>query len=127
MLKIHDWAESDKAIGDRRTDKLCSAEKRWTKEEKFDAELAAMKKICQKLEYYGEEILALWLEYEEKKTERARIAYELDKFQMIMKAIEYQKAGESVKASEFFDGDGSKIKHGILRRISREKMAEIGL
>ena len=127
MLKIHDWAGSDKKVGDRRTDNLCPVEKRWTKEQKFEAELAAMQKICQKLEIYGDEILALWLEYEEKKTERARIAYELDKFQMIMKAIEYQKAGEPVKAFEFFVEDGPKVKHRILRIILREKMTEIGL
>jgi len=127
MLKIHDWAESDKKVGDRRTDKFCPIETRWNKEQKFEVELAAMQNICQKLEIYGDEIMNLWLEYEKRETERARIAYELDKFQAIIKAIEYQKAGEPVKASEFIGADGPKIKHGILRRILREKMAEISL
>ncbi|MFA4942535.1 MAG: HD domain-containing protein [Patescibacteria group bacterium] len=114
MLKIHDWAESNKKIGDRRTDSLCPPDKRWTKEKKYKAELRAMKNICSRLGPYGPRILRLWLEFEEKRTWRAKIANQIDKFQMIRKAIRYQIAGQPVIAQEFIDHDGPKITNYLL-------------
>lgn len=117
MLKIHDWAESKKEVGDRRTDPLCPPEKKWTIEQKYRDELLAMQSICSTLDYYGEKILNDWLEFEERKTEKAIIAYQLDKYQMIIKAIEYQLQGEPVIAQEFIDYDGPKIKHPVLLQL----------
>jgi putative hydrolase of HD superfamily len=125
MLKIHDWAESDKKVGDRRTDSLCPQKKRWTKEKKYKAERAAMERICSKLGPYGPMIFYLWLEYEEQKTPRAKRAYQWDKLQMILKAIEYQKAGQPVVAQEFIDHDGPKITHPFMRKMMERAIATL--
>jgi len=123
MLKIHDWAESNKNVGDIRTDSNCPPERRWTKEDKYRAELEAMRRICSKLGPDGQKILNLWLEFEEKKTTRAQIAYQLDKFQMVKKAIKYQGEGQPVVAREFIDHDGDKIKHPLLRRMLNQTVS----
>ncbi|MFA5644583.1 MAG: HD domain-containing protein [Patescibacteria group bacterium] len=120
MLKIHDWPESEKNIGDRRTDPCCPEERRCSPEKKYKDELEAMNLICSKLGPYGKRIFNLWLEFEEKKTERAIIAYQLDKYQAIMKAIEYQLKGQPVIAKEFIEHDGPKIKHPTLRNLLDE-------
>lgn len=120
MLKIHDWAESDKDVGDLRTDSFCPPEHRWTKEQKYKVEFEAMQRICAKLGSEGDRIMKLWLEYEEQKTHRAKIAYQLDKLQAIMKAIEYQKQGQPVMAQEFIDHDGDKITDVLLREILKK-------
>lgn len=117
MLKIHDWPEAKKNVGDRRTDSFCPEDHRITKEEKKILELEAMKDICSNLGRSGKIIMSLWLEYEEGKTERAKIAYQIDKLQAILKALEYQKSGEPVIAQEFIDYNGGEIKHPILKNI----------
>ncbi|PKM91736.1 hypothetical protein CVU82_00835 [Candidatus Falkowbacteria bacterium HGW-Falkowbacteria-1] len=125
MLKIHDWPESDKNVGDRRTDNSCPKSTRWTKDEKYQAELTAMKKICLELGIEGKKIFKLWLEFEEKKTERSQIAHQLDKLQMIVRAAKYQKEGQPIKVEEFIKEDGDKIKHPILKRVLDQAVIEI--
>lgn len=120
MLKIHDWPESDSKVGDRRTDNFCPDNRRWSKEQKYIAELKAMKNICCSLESSGDTILKLWIEFEEQKTRRALIARQLDKLQGIMKAIEYQRQGQPVIAQEFIDWDGAKVTDPILKQILEE-------
>jgi putative hydrolase of HD superfamily len=117
MLKIHDWPEAKKNVGDRRTDSFCPENHRITKEEKKILEFEAMRDICSKLGRSGKIIMNLWLEYEEAKTERAKIAYQIDKLQAILKAIEYEKSGEPVTAQEFIDYSGGAIQHPILKDI----------
>jgi len=117
MLKIHDWPESAKGLGDIRTDHFCPTDHRWTKAEKYEAEFTAMRQICANLGLAGKNILNLWLEFEEGKTERADLARQLDKFQAIKKALYYQKKGEPVKAQEFWEVDGAKIKNPELIKV----------
>lgn len=117
MIKIHDWLEYDKKVGDRRTDKYCPIDHRYTREEKKAAEYGAMEKICLKLGPYGKSIFKLWLEYEEGKTERAQIAFQLDKLQVDLKAIKYQMAGESVVAMEFIELNRDKITIPVLKEM----------
>jgi putative hydrolase of HD superfamily len=117
MLKIHDWPEAKKNVGDRRTDSFCPKDHRITKEEKKILEFEAMKDICSNLGHSGKIIMNLWLEFEEAKTERAKIAYQIDKLQAILKAIEYQKSCELVIAQEFIDYNCGAIQHPILKDI----------
>lgn len=109
MLKIHDWAETNEEIGDARTDKFCPPDHRWTKEKKFEIELMTMVSICDQLGKRGKDILRLWIEFEENKTVRAKIAKQLDRLQRIIKAISYQKNGQPVIAQEFIDNDEANI------------------
>lgn len=122
MLKIHAWPESQKELGDIRTDTFCPIERRWTKEEKYIAEFNAMKEICLPLGKQGREILKLWLEFEENETIRAQIAKQLDKFQAIKKAIQYERQGQPVIAQEFIDYDGAKIqKPELIKALGKTK------
>jgi putative hydrolase of HD superfamily len=125
MLRIHDWPESDPKIGDRRTDRFCPKRFRWTKERKYKAELKAMRRICLSLGEDGDEILNLWLEFEEGKTHRAKIAKELDKIQAIQKAVEYQKQGESVIAQEFISNSEGEITSLIVLQLLIEAKREL--
>jgi putative hydrolases of HD superfamily len=125
MLRIHDWAESEKDVGDRRTDSFCPEDHRFTKKEKYEAELEAMIRICHRLGYLGKKVMKLWLEYEKRETERGQIAYQLDKLQTIKKSIWYQKQGQPVIAQEFIDNDGPKISHPFIRKLLEVSISEI--
>jgi 5'-deoxynucleotidase YfbR-like HD superfamily hydrolase len=125
MLRVHDWAESDKKVGDIRTDPFCPPEKRWTKEKKYEVELDAMATLCSNLGPYGPMYFHLWLEFEERKTQRAKIAFQIDKFQPIIRAIKYQKDGQPVIAQEFIDHDGPKIIDHFLRKRMDRAIAEL--
>ena len=108
MLKIHDWPEF--LTGDLRTDSYATKEQKVSKKEKYDLELQAMKVICNRLGYYGREILALWLEFESQETRRAKIAKEIDKVQSILKASYYEAQGEQVLARHFYEEYKNQIK-----------------
>lgn len=123
MLKIHDWPEAKNDVGDRRTDSFCPDDHRITKEEKKILEINAMQDICSNLGYSGKTIMNLWLEYEEGKTERAKIAYQIDKLQAILKAIKYQKDGQPVIAQEFIDYSGGAIQNPILKGLLHEAIS----
>ncbi|MFZ4648738.1 MAG: HD domain-containing protein [Patescibacteria group bacterium] len=125
MLKIHDWAESCDEVGDLRTDSYCSEDTRKTTQEKHEAEFKAMKKICATLGQSGVCVMELWLEYEKRQTKRAKIAYQLDKLQGILKSIEYQKNGQPVIAQEFINYDGGKIENPKLKRLLTQAQQEI--
>lgn len=125
MLRIHDWPESEKEVGDRRTDNFCSEDHRFTNEEKYEAELDAMIRICHRLGHLGRKVMKLWLEQEKQETKRSQIAGQLDKLQAIKKSIWYQKQGQPVIAQEFIDNDGPKISHPLIRRLFEEAMSEI--
>jgi putative hydrolases of HD superfamily len=125
MLRVHDWPESDKEIGDRRTDRNCPKKDRWSKRKKHNVEFKAMRQICLTLGSAGKEIFDLWLEFEEGKTERAKIAYQLDKMQAIKKAIEYHKSGESVVVQDFIDDCEKKITNPVILQMLAEAKAEL--
>eukprot|EP00605_Chrysophyceae_sp_TOSAG23-4_P000353 GSChrysophyteH1.ASY1.ANO1.400.1 assembled CDS len=52
----------------------------------------------------GSEIRDLWFEYEERTTDEAKVASQLDKFEMIVQADEYEKqhAAEGKRLDSFF-------------------------
>lgn len=115
MLLIHDWAEV--MTGDLRTDPL--APKKISSKEKEEKELAAMKSICTSLGKKGKWVLALWKEFEAEKTNRSKIAKQIDKTQRIIKALYYQRTGEPVIAREFIDYYGPSIKNEKLKNLIR--------
>ncbi len=125
MLKIHDWAESNKSVGDIRTDSFCPEDHRQTHEKKFEQELLAMLEICKELGQSGKEIFDLWLEFESGETERAKIARQLDKIQAIMQSIYYQNQGQTVIAQEFIDHDSDKISDPVLKKLLEKSIAKL--
>ena len=94
MSLIHDFPES--IVGD--ITPLDMDDK-----EKYNLELDAMKKISSILKY-NSEYLDLWLEFEEDKSEEAKLLKQLDKIEMVFQALEYELAGnEPKKLDEFWD------------------------
>jgi putative hydrolases of HD superfamily len=83
---VHDLAES--IVGD------ITPYDGVSKEDKKKMELDAMKKILDDLEdsNISEELMSLWLEYEEGESAEGDIARQLDKFEMIVQADEYERA-----------------------------------
>ena len=57
-----------------------------------------------------EEILGLWLEYENCETPEAEIAHQLDKLEMIIQANEYEQK-QNVSLDDFFDSTKDCFKH----------------
>lgn len=113
MLEIHDWAESDPSVGDRvilKTD----TNKETLEKEKFDAELEAMVKICEKLGNKGKTILELWKKFENGQDPLSSFAHQVDKLQAMEKAFEYEKEGQNVSAQDFIENDKKMIIHPVL-------------
>lgn len=73
-----------------------------TKEEKFQKELACVKRIAKECEM--PEILGLWLEFEEGKTPEAKFVKQMDKFDAVMQSKIYSEMkGDDEIFNEFHD------------------------
>jgi putative hydrolase of HD superfamily len=59
----------------------------------------------------GDEILQLWLEYEETRTYEAQLAHQLDKLEMIIQANEYEKANPEKHLDSFFSSTQDSFHH----------------
>jgi putative hydrolase of HD superfamily len=121
---VHDLAEA--VVGD--ITPHCGV----SKEEKSRREFEAMKKICATVSgcpKIGQEILGYWEEYEAGETREAKLMKDLDKFEMIMQAEDYEEQ-QGVDLSQFFESTRGKIKDGVVssweselrsRRLARMK------
>ncbi|XP_033726497.1 HD domain-containing protein 2-like [Pecten maximus] len=103
MSLVHDMAES--IVGD-----ITPADN-VSKEEKFIREEKAMEHITSLVsEDVSQEIISLWKEYESQSTKEARFVKDLDKFEMILQAMEYEQQDKRPKAlQEFFDSTHGKF------------------
>ncbi|PVU94308.1 hypothetical protein BB561_002650 [Smittium simulii] len=83
-----------------------------SKHEKYQLELNGVQKIKQVLgnTNFSDKIEELWLEYEQGQTIEARLVKDLDKFEMITQAYEYEIAN-GVKLQSFFDSTSGVFKH----------------
>ncbi|XP_072029439.1 5'-deoxynucleotidase HDDC2-like [Amphiura filiformis] len=83
------------------------------KEEKHKLEEAAMKRLSGLVsEETGKELFELWEEYEYQKSDEARFVKDLDRFEMILQAYEYEKQQKGNKGlQEFFESTKGKFKH----------------
>ena len=97
---IHDLAEA--TVGDITPPEVSGV----SKEEKKQLELQALKDIVNDLDNnaVGDEIFALWNEYEDGETPLAKVAKQLDKYEMIVQADEYEKANidRKMRLDSFF-------------------------
>jgi putative hydrolase of HD superfamily len=57
------------------------------------------------------EILELWLEYEEESSLEGKVAHQLDKFEMILQADEYEKANPAKTLHSFFKSTTDSFVH----------------
>lgn len=103
MLLVHDWPEA--ISGD------------FTPHDKIDPqvkhslEYEAMQRITKPLPY-GNSVMGLWLEYEDRTTARAKLAHQLDKLDAGIKAFHYENLGFNV--SEFYPYTMQKLTDPVL-------------
>ncbi len=84
-----------------------------TKEKKQLLEIAAAKKIFKNSDY-----LKLWEEYEHKKSPEAKAVWEIDKLEMALQALEYEKEGYPKKDfDEFWATAKGQIENKELKKI----------
>ena len=81
-------------------------------EEKQRREHEAMTKIANDInhEHISKEILELWIDYEHQKSPEAHVAKNLDKYEMIVQADEYEREQNKVLQS-FFDSTKDSFTH----------------
>jgi len=102
MLLVHDWPEyiwGDQvtAVEDPELRKKLLAIKK-------TGETLSMELLAKQLGSEYGDVLSLWKEYEEIKTPEAVMAKQLDKFQSIVKAWEYEKSNNGkVRTYDFID------------------------
>ncbi|CAN8070797.1 unnamed protein product [Agarophyton chilense] len=97
MALVHDLAEC--IVGD------ITPHDNVSKEQKRQMEDDAMRHIRDdvlKGSQAGIELYELWKEYEDGTTEEAKLMKDIDKFEMILQADEYERA-QDIKLQEFFD------------------------
>jgi putative hydrolase of HD superfamily len=115
MALVHDLAEA--TVGD--ITPHCGV----SDQDKHAQELEAMTQLTSKLagligssgsnsggmEMAGQEILALWKEYEEGTTNEAKLVKDMDKLEMTLQALEYEQDGKNGKSLDgFFDSTRGK-------------------
>ncbi|MFA6524021.1 MAG: HD domain-containing protein [Candidatus Paceibacterota bacterium] len=127
MLEVHEFPEI--IDGDKVIVTYDQKEKERLKAEKFNSEFKAMIKICKDLPSpYGKEIFFLWLRFEKGKGKVPVLARQLDKYQAMEKAFEYQNIGwPKVLAKAFIDYSRDVIIHPVLKEkmLNIEKQASI--
>ncbi|KNE54275.1 hypothetical protein AMAG_00265 [Allomyces macrogynus ATCC 38327] len=126
MAIVHDIAES--IAGDITPN--CGV----SKEEKFRLELEGINKLCSLLaptSLAKTEIRALWHEYEDAATPEALFVKDLDKFEMIVQAFEYEKANPKLgPLNDFFKSTKGVFRHpqvrGWVDQLYRDREAQLG-
>lgn len=112
MLLVHDLAESDPTVGDITPLDGIPAE------QKHRRESAAMVRLCSGFPE-GDELLALWQEFEDGKTPESQLARQLDLFEMALQAAEYERTtGLSLKA--FREQALNRLREPILVELYRQ-------
>ncbi|KNE65175.1 hypothetical protein AMAG_10828 [Allomyces macrogynus ATCC 38327] len=126
MAIVHDIAES--IAGDITPN--CGV----SKEEKFRLEQEGINKLCSLLaptSLAETEIRALWHEYEDAATPEALFVKDLDKFEMIVQAFEYEKANPKLgPLNDFFKSTKGVFRHpqvrGWVDQLYRNREAQLG-
>ncbi len=125
MLEVHDWPEA--IVGDIVVVNYDEEKEKQLREEKRILEYEAMKIICGNLESDGLEIFNLWVRFEESEDAVAAFARQIDKYQVVEKAFEYEMNGEQVSTMEFLGHSEKRIFHPILVRKLNEIRKKVGL
>ncbi|KAG2221073.1 hypothetical protein INT45_009731 [Circinella minor] len=117
MAIVHDLAEA--IVGD------ITPHAGVSKEDKYNMENGAMRDFQALL---GDtdmvrEIVSLWQEYEEARTPEALLVKDLDKFEMIVQALEYERSDKKLLQS-FFDSTQGKFKHPVVKAWAETLYAE---
>ncbi len=120
MLEVHDWPEAIEGDPVILTDNI--EERARLQKEKFNKEHAALEKVTRDKGELGKKIMELWLEFEKGEGEMASFARQLDKYQAVIKAFEYEKQGWNVSTKDFIDYTR---KRGLIHPLLIKKVSEI--
>ncbi|MFZ1075710.1 MAG: HD domain-containing protein [Minisyncoccia bacterium] len=112
MLEVHDWPEA--IHGDEVITTIDEAERKMLKAIKFENEKKALTQICSGMGDAGEEIMKLWLRFESSGDAAASFGRQLDKYQAVEKALEYEKEQHIPLFEEFYTYALPYISHPIL-------------
>jgi 5'-deoxynucleotidase YfbR-like HD superfamily hydrolase len=125
MLEVHDWPEA--IHGDELILELDPNYRRALKQAKFENERKALAKICQDLPN-GDKIMTLWLRFENSDDPAAEFGRQLDKYQAVEKALEYEQSQGIPLFEEFLSYSINFIHHPVLlQRIEQLKSKWAGL
>ncbi len=120
MLEVHDWPEA--IHGDEVILELNPDSRKALKEVKFENERKALEKICKDIPG-GDEIMALWLRFENSNDPAAEFGRQLDKYQAVEKALEYEQTQGITLFDEFLRYSIHFINHPVLlARIEQLKL-----
>lgn len=111
MLEVHDWPEA--IHGDEVILELNPDDRKALKDVKFLNEKKALETICQDLPN-GQEIINLWLRFETSDDPAASFGRQLDKYQAIEKALEYEQIQGILLFQEFLTYSINFIDHPLL-------------
>ena len=94
-----------------------------TKLEKHELEEAAMFKLSEILGDHplGPELMALWQEYEDGISPEALYVKDIDKFEMIAQANEYEEA-QGIQLDQFFESTRGNFKTDLFKSLDAELM-----
>ncbi|XP_077300890.1 5'-deoxynucleotidase HDDC2 [Arctopsyche grandis] len=87
--------------------------------DKHRMEDEAMQKISKLIGFSGENVYRLYKEYENKSSPEAEFVKQLDKFDFVLQAFEYEKR-EKTTYQDIFDNMESKITHPMLTKLLSE-------
>jgi 5'-deoxynucleotidase YfbR-like HD superfamily hydrolase len=105
MLEVHDWAEV--VVGDLVILESQGEDKSSERTSKFEQEKAVMESIS-KTHPNGERLLSLWMRFETSDDALAVLAREIDKYQAVEKALEYEVQYKIKVFEEFYTYEVSK-------------------
>jgi len=126
MLLLHDIAESVIGDWDLNAKKKLGIEKKNKKENEAFEEIMRLLPTEQKERY-----VKIWKEFSEVKTEEAKIAYQSEKLEMILQALEYMEEGyDKEKLKSFFANEKDKFTDNYMKALFElldKKRNKIGL
>lgn len=116
MLEVHDWPEA--IHGDEVILSSDAEELKRLEATKFQKERIALTTICAPLGEKGQEIMSLWLRFETSDDPAASLAQQIDKYQAVEKALEYEQSQGIPLFQEFLEYSRKSITHpALLQRI----------
>ena len=120
MLEVHDWPEV--LSGDEVILEIKPDERKKLKNVKFEKERLALEKICENLPN-GDMVMDLWLRFETANDPASVFGRQLDKYQAVEKALEYEEQQNIALFEEFLAYSINFINHPVLlERIERLKI-----
>ncbi|NVN97038.1 HD domain-containing protein [Candidatus Nomurabacteria bacterium] len=125
IIEVHEYPETIE--GDPITADLTEEEKKKQRSEKFVRERNAMYKICGKIGgSVGPEIFVYWLRFEKREDNNADFAKQIDWYQSIEKAWQYQQEGNKVLVQDFINSYRKDIIHPALvkRKLKIEELSK---